>query len=372
MATNRMRWDEIAGNLLDLADEEVLQIGLPEVLQGDAVALRSATMSFLANIKECYSKIMRFNELKKAEHNIRKYEKGESKLSASNVQQLREHVATYKELKIQEEEFNFFMSQLGKYQQCLNNYLGKEIQTLYLYKGPNGTMEVYRLVGDVSKAVYQDIASRGAGLAARFSTRAIEDSTVFEKMRTASKDTQNGEGYLTSTYLETLRRGEISREYLKKNGMLILWKPAGVWKKMMVAGGAGDLGESYLSFLMSEERTNLFKGNMEPDIDIFMLQGVALVDNISGVLKGDFSIGDIDYAAKAEGASMMGYRQVINLALEIAASTPDHVVQIMKREYGKILKQEQSGKGRRNKLIDSLDGLEDELLQEIEKGINSH
>ena len=189
MATNRMRWDEIAGNLLDLADEEVLQIGLPEVLQGDAVALRSATMSFLANIKECYSKIMRFNELKKAEHNIRKYEKGESKLSASNVQQLREHVATYKELKIQEEEFNFFMSQLGKYQQCLNNYLGKEIQTLYLYKGPNGTMEVYRLVGDVSKAVYQDIASRGAGLAARFSTRAIEDSTVFEKMRTASKDT---------------------------------------------------------------------------------------------------------------------------------------------------------------------------------------
>ena len=54
MATNRMRWDEIAGNLLDLADEEVLQIGLPEVLQGDAVALRSATMSFLANIKECY------------------------------------------------------------------------------------------------------------------------------------------------------------------------------------------------------------------------------------------------------------------------------------------------------------------------------
>lgn len=372
MATNRMRWDEIAGNLLDLADEEVLQIGLPEVLQGDAVALQSATMSFLANIKECYSKIMRFNELKKAEHNIRKYEKGESKLSASNVQQLREHVATYKELKIQEEEFNFFISQLGKYQQCLNNYLGKEIQTLYLYKGPNGTMEVYRLVGDVSKAVYQDIASRGAGLAARFSTRAIEDSTVFEKMRTASKDTQNGEGYLTSTYLETLRRGEISREYLKKNGMLILWKPAGVWKKMMVAGGAGDLGESYLSFLMSEERTNLFKGNMEPDIDIFMLQGVALVDNISGVLKGDFSVGDIGYAAKVEGASMMGYRQVINLALEIAASTPDHVVQIMKREYGKILKQEQSGKGRRNKLIDSLDGLEDELLQEIEKGINSH
>ena len=29
--------------------------------------------------------------------------------------------------------------------------------------------------------------------------------------------------------------------------------------------------------------------------------------------------------------------EVINLALEIAASTPDHVVQIMKREYGKIL-----------------------------------
>ena len=367
MGVNRMHWDEIAGRLLDLADEEVLNIALPDVLQGDAVALHKATMAFLENIKECYAKILQFNELKKAEHNIRQYEKTGGGLSESKAAELRQHVDTYKELKIQEGEFKFFMSQLGKYQQSLNTYLGKEIQTLYLYRGPDGTVTVYNLVGDVSNAVYQDIASRGGGLSARFSTSALGDETVFKKMKTASKDSQNGEGYLTSTYLETMRRGEISREILQKNSMLILWKPAGVWKKMLVAGGAGDLGEAYLSFLMSDERVNLFKGNMEPDIDIFMLQGVALVDNISGVLKGDFSANGIDYAAKAEGASMMGYRQVIKLALEIAASTPEHIVQIMKREYGKILKKEQSGSGRRNKMIESLASAEDDILEEFKK-----
>lgn len=372
MAVNRMRWDEIAGNLLDLADDEVLNIGLPEVTKDDAVALHSATMSFLQNIKECYTKILRFNELKKAEHKIRQYENNvDGKISAGAAQELRQHVATYKELKIEEEEFNFFMSQLGKYQQSLNNYLGKNIQTLYLYKGSDGTMEVYRLTGDVSKAVYKDIASRGGGLSARFSTSAIKDKTVFTKVQEASKNDKDNAGFLTSTYLETLERGEISRSYLDKNGMLILWKPAGVWKKMMVAGGAGDLGEAYLYFLMSEERVRLFHGNMEPDIDIFMLQGVSLVDNISGVLKGDFDAEGIEYAAKAEGASMMGYRQVINLALEIAASTPDHVTTIMKREYKKILDKDKAGKGRRNKLIDVLDSTENQLYEAIGKRINS-
>ena len=53
--------------------------------------------------------------------------------------------------------------------------------------------------------------------------------------------------------------------------MLVLWKPAEVWKKMFVAGGAGDLGEAYLYFMMSEDRVKMFNSTLEWNIDIFML-----------------------------------------------------------------------------------------------------
>lgn len=362
MATiERARWDDIADNLLDLADEEILNTALPQVLEADAESLKNATTAFLGNIKGCYQKILRFNEFKKAEHKIREFEKGKGNLSTSKVAELREYVARFKELKIQEQEFNFFMSQLEKYQKALNNYLGKEIQTLYLYKNADGEVTVYQLIGDISKAVYQDIASRGGGMSARFSAKSINDETVFKKMKQSTAE----DSYLTSTYLETLRRGEKSREIIKSNGMLVLWKPAQVWKKMFVAGGAGDISEAYLSFLMSEDRLSLFRGSdMEMDIDIFMLQGVQLVDNISGVLKGDFSANGVDYAAKAEGASVMGYKQIINLALQIEKETPDKVVKTMAAEYGKILRKERSGSGRRNKLSEHLSTEEERLLAE--------
>lgn len=362
MATiKRARWEDIADNLLDLADEEVIKTGLPEVTKEDAVQLKIATTAFLGNIKGCYQKILRFNEFKKAEHKIREFEKGKGNLSTSKAMELREYVAKFKELKIQEQEFNFFMSQLEKYQKALNNYLGKEIQTLYLYKNDDGEVAVYQLIGDISKAVYQDIASRGGGMSARFSAKSIHDESVFQKMKQSTAQDNN----LTGTYLETLRRGEKSREIIKSNGMLVLWKPAQVWKKMFVAGGAGDISEAYLSFLMSEERLNLFTGSdMEMNIDIFMLQGVGLVDNISGVLKGDFSANGIDYAAKAEGASVMGYKQIISLALRIELETPEKVAQIMATEYGKILRKEKSGSGRRNKLSEHLSTEEERLLAE--------
>lgn len=370
MKIQRADWSNIAGELLDLADEQVLQRELPEVFQEDAQSLKLATSSFLQNIKITYAKILRFNEMKKVEHKIRELQKNTESFNESKIAELQKYLSDFKNLKIEENEFNFFISQLEKYQKSLNNYLGKKIETLYLYQGPDGTVTIYKLTGDLSKAVYQDIASRGGGMSARFSASAINDKTVFSEIKSSTAesrklDESNSENKLTEAYLEALRRGEKSREIIKSKGMLILWKPAEVWKKMFVAGGAGDLGEAYLSFMMSEDRVKMFNSTLEWNIDIFMLQGVALVDNISGLLKGDFSANGIEYAAKAEGASVMGYRQVINLALEIELASVDQVVKIMQREYGKILRKEASGAGRRNKLAEGLSNTEEKLLADF-------
>ena len=370
MKIQRAEWSSIAGELLDLADEEVLEKGLPEVFQEDAQSLKLATSSFLKNIKNTYAKILRFNEMKKTEHKIRELQKNTESFNESKIAELQKYLSDFKNLKIEENEFNFFISQLEKYQKSLNNYLGKKIETLYLYQGPDGTVTVYKLIGDLSKAVYQDIASRGGGMSARFSASAMNDKTVFSEIKSSTAesrklDESNSENKLTEAYLEALRRGEKSREIIKSRGMLVLWKPAEVWKKMFVAGGAGDLGEAYLSFMMSEDRVKMFNSTLEWNIDIFMLQGVALVDNISGMLKGDFSANGIEYAAKAAGASVMGYRQVINLALEIELASVDKVGKIMQREYRKILRKEASGSGRRNKLAEELSNAEEKLLADF-------
>lgn len=352
----------IVDNILDQADKYVIEEFSTNINEGDVNALKQATHIFLSNINDIYKKIQGFNQFKKAEHKLKELEEGKGKSSPSAVEQYRQDIITYKEYRITKEEFNIFMSQLDKFQAVLNSYLGKKIQTIYLYNDGK-SVEIFKLVGDISNAVVQDIASRGAGLSARFNASAINNSSVFEKMNIANKNEN-----VTKTYQEVLERGNESRKWLTKKGMMIFWYPNSVWKKMLVAGGAGDIGEAYLSFMLDNERMNLIQGyDMELDIDVFMLSGVRLVDNISGLLKGDFSVDDIEYAAKSEGASMMGYRQILKLANNIEVSTPDEIIEIINKEYAKILKKERTGSGRRNKMQEVLNDSVDNLLIDFTK-----
>jgi len=352
---------EIADDLLLAADNYVIE-EFPTVAKDNVIALKEATSIFLSNIKDIYEKINGFNLFKKAEHKLKELENGKGKSSPKVVEEYRRNIMTYKNYQITKEEFSIFISQLEKYQKSLNNYLGQTIETIYLYNDGN-TVEIYQLVGDLSQAVTQDVASRGGGLSARFSASARNNTSVFQKMILANKNEN-----VTKTYQEVLIRGNESREYLTKKGMLIFWYPNQVWKKMYVAGGAGDIGEAYLSFMLDDERMNLINGNdMEWDIDIFMISGVKLVDNISGLLKGDFSVGNIQYAAKAEGSSVMGYRQVIKLANDINNSTPEQVVEIMQKEYNKILMKEKKKSGRRNKMAEVVGDSVDNVLIDFTK-----
>ena len=353
--------DLIADELLNIADNIVLE-EFPTIIKGDASTLKNAANIFLSNISEIYTKIQGFNTFKKAEYKLKQLEEGKGSASPSAVVQYQKDIITYKAYRISKEEFDIFISQLDKFQTSLNAYLGKQIQTIYLYNDGK-TVEIYKLVGDISEAVRQDIASRGAGISARFDSNAINNNSVFEKIDNAQKNES-----VTKTYKEVLERGNESRKWLTKRGMMIFWCPNAVWKKMYVAGGAGDIGEAYLSFMLDDERMSLITGSdMELDVDVFMLSGVRLVDNISGLLKGDFSVGDIEYAAKAEGASMMGYRQVIALANLISKSNVDEIVNIIQEKYDKILKKEKSGSGRRNRMKEVTNDSIDNILKDFTK-----
>lgn len=344
----------LADKALEIGDDYVIS-ELPEVFKNDAQSLLNMTAVFLNNIKDLYIKIQLYNLIKKVEHQIR------NGIQNTNVSEYQRWIWFYKKYAITDKEFQLFMSQIFKYQQGLMQYLGKQMKTLYLYQDGNNVI-IYEAVGDTTSMLKQDIASRGGGLSARYKEPDFSNSTFKQlQMVAANKD------YVTPTYLETLRRGQLSRTEGKvKNGMLILWKPDSVWKKMFVAGGAGDLGEAYLYFMMDEERIKKFHGNMEPDIDTFLLSGVALVDNISGLLKGDFDVGDIEYAAKSAGASAMGYKQVISFANKISKSSVEDIAKYMTNSYKRIQNKAKEKKGTRNKAMEaSMNDTVDKLLSEL-------
>lgn len=337
---------------------ELFEEEMPKVFKDDAQSLINATNVFLSNLNQIYPKIELYNSIQKKIHMLR--EMAEKDPLSSNFQDLIEEYKTYK---IKEEEFNFFISQMDKFQASLNQYLGQNIQTVFLYNGPNGEIEIYKLIGDVSQAVKQDIASRGGGLSGRYSTANLEDRTVFEKMKIAQ--TESIEDNVTPTYKEVLERGIRSRKITKSNKMLILWKPHGIWRKFSVSGGAGDLGEAYLYFIMSEERMKMFIGDMEnKDITTYLEDGVSLVDNLPGLIKGDFEANGVQIAAKTNNASMMGYKNTISFAKKISTLTPEKVAKLIANKVKELQKKEQQGKGRRNFEIAFTDTADD-LLKDL-------
>lgn len=370
MQTNDI-WKKVAEESLAAAENMVEEV-LPEVNKEDIEQLQLATKQFLVNIQEVYKKILQFNEVEKASHYIRDVQRHPEKLlDEKSVKQAEEFVEKYKEFTIKDHEFKGFISQVDKYQKRLNEFFGKKIETIYTCELESGEVEVYRLIGDLSQAVRQDIASRGQGLSARYNTISSDDikNQIYETVE-FKYNTNN----LTQAYLDILSRGRYSKQFLNKNGVIIIWKPESRWKKMYV-GQEGDIGEAYLSFLMSEERAKLFKGNREVDIDIFMEQGVAMVDNISGLFKGDFSVNDIDYAAKTKDSSIMGYRQVINMALNIYGAKTEQINELMVKELRKIQEKEKTGSGRRNKSVknisEHLKGItQRKFVEEMKKFIN--
>lgn len=353
---------------------ENLQLAQDILSQGDSIVsdeleqdwlyraerLKTETKIFLTNIEQVRARVESVNEQEKKLYKLRKQAQSSEPGEAT---QFAQQISEYKASRLKEEEFKIFMQQIHWYQERLNAFFGQEIKTVYLYEGPRGQVEVYEVTGNISDALYMDIASRGGGISGRFSNN-IANNGALTKM-------QLGEiGNVTNTYKEILTRGAATKKELKTNALWIYWEyPSLTWQKMKVSS-AGDIGEAYLYFALDEEKAKMFRGVMEQDIDLFMRYGVASVDNISGLLKGDFEINGVQYAAKSAGASTMGYRQVLRLADGLSAMSYGEIVKKMQAEWNKLQKKSVSGAGRRNAAMSAaIDDTVDSLLIELTKKI---
>lgn len=368
--------------------ESIIKQGLEEGIISEELLkegkeVKRVTNNFFNTIKTIYPRIERYNELDKSRYNysqqIKKLEekKQQQQITNDEIVELEKARANYEYIKkeINKKEigkisFRKFINAIEDYQKNINYILNNQILTLYLeVDEKEKNIETYELIGKLGRAVQKDIASRGQGLTGRFSNSAISDKTVFKKMQSTIKnnDEKDFEQRLKDTYFEVLERGQKSKEKIEKGMLIFWWWPEDSQaQKMLVAGEKGDLNEAYLYFFLNEKRTEKFdfNKNIEHNVDIFMKQGVALVDNISGFLKGDLKVGNINYAIKSQNASIMGYRQIIRFAEAIIEMNEEEAAQYLAKEYIKIINQERKKSGQRNYAIEVI---EESILKEGEK-----
>lgn len=347
--------EEIAEVAVESADELVIK-EFTEVNKEDADALIAQTQFFLENVEGIYGKILSYNDLQKQVKNIKdrikklSETKKAEKINAKEIADLNNDIAQIKIEQLKEDEFKLFISQFEKFQRVINSYFGIEVKTVFLYNDSNtGEIGLYEVVGDIGELVDQSYSSSDYSMTARFKSNIDFSSSVLKKMETS----QLGLEVLDNTYKEVLRRADISKKYIKKKStIIILWNPDGVWRKMEVKGGYGDLSEGYLYFAFNKQKRDLFTKILEQDVGVFMENGVASVDQIAGWLKGDVAAPDLgeitQIAAKTKGASLGGYKQLMNMALMIK-DNPQGFIDKINSAYKRMLNNESKGVGKRNK-----------------------
>ncbi len=301
---------------------------------------------------------------------------------------MNEYAQAKQDILIGSELVNYTNKKL-KFQKLLNEYLGQEAKTIYVYVDSqfNATL----LEVDSSEIIKEDMSRHTM----RYDNALV--NSKFSTMKTIQYENASG---LNETYKEVLRRARLYKSKVSSHNapykkalseeqdkktirkikskmasgvILILWQLNGVWYKMKVSS-EGDLNESYAAFYLNKQ-FNLFSssGAQETDVNTFMTHnewGVQHVDSISGLLQGDVRVGNTHYAIKSKGASVMGDSDllitaaiIVNQKEQLTISTIQHIKDQLK-SMGK----------ERNKLVQNVsktqETLTKECQQELQRTIN--
>lgn len=251
-----------------------------------------------------------------------------------------------------------------QFQQKLNVFLGQQIETKYVYSSAR-TGEVLLLDIDSTMALALD---KYRGTMRYINTPYLKQQQ--QKARAQVTEDEIKAAPLKSTYLEVLRRGRQSKRKFakqlgKKNMLFINWYYPD-WQYMQVSS-EGDINEAYANFYL-KKLFSMFGVEMEKNINDYMLQGVVNVDNVSGLLSGDISIGNIEYAIKSRGASALGDTDIIATATILATVSPQEISQQMLLQLKKALEAKSSAV--RQKLNAVLTEAEMDLLKELQQNIS--
>lgn len=330
----------------DEAWESMVKDGIAPEVQGNIQLLRAAAQRYVVIVEDLSYSLQAFTETlkrqKQLRHQVKDYESSEEYLKN------KEEIATFLSVsqipeKLYQESFRF--------QNILNEFLGQKIVMTFVYNGKEGP-ELYEMTSDkVLKFDY----SKTNQLVARYRINKEELQSVGRNMEMDNELKFSLPG-LKTTYKEVMRRYDIGRA--RKTNM-VMWEVDDYWEKMKVSSG-GDINEAYAKFILENQESPSFTLEMEQNIGDYMLQGVVLVDNVSGLLQGDVTIGNIEYGIKSAGASTLSLKQILKIARQIVSDEgfDENKLRQIKAEF--------QAKGRtRNKLVNVVNDTVDEIVSLI-------
>ena len=211
-----------------------------------------------------------------------------------------------------------------KFQNQLNELLDQTVELVYVYQDQNNNPILYTIdQKSLSAALYYQ-SNKG-----KISGRFKENQNKFLSYLTNLTKYQLYEGfnldYFNYTYKQVIWRFNYGH---KKKSDLIMWLNPNFgfhgtkWLKAMV-NKQGDIKEAYASVILDRQINSVKIFNdekLDNNVHEFMQQ-VAKVDSESGLLKGDVTVGQIEYAIKGASASTLGIQQIIKVAQSILNKT---------------------------------------------------
>ena len=273
-------------------------------IKGNLMILKTAAKHYISVVEDLNKKIIEFENLLRHQQGLRRTNKNDFNTMEEYIRgkdQVRAFLNSEIPQKLYEESMNF--------QQVLNNFLGQKVTMVFVFENIEGEPELYEITSeDVLKYDY----SSSNKLVARYRGDADALNHSMKKLQLAA-DWNFNLPNLKATYTETLYRYRCSRQINKR---IVLWQnPYNEWHAMKVSA-EGDINEAYASIVILNRKEPSFNNNMEINIEQF-LNEVAQVDNISGLLQGDVTNGNIEYGIKSAGASTLSLKQIIKIAYQI-------------------------------------------------------
>ena len=212
------------------------------------------------------------------------------------------------------EEFTDLMQKVLNFQNIINNFLGQRVQMTFVdINNKTGKVTLYAIDNSIEDlSLDKASSSHGGGITGRYKR------SVIKKVAKTIVNSKYNEESLQNTFSEVYSRYQISKNLLRKlkGAAYILWKQHGVWDGVWISG-AGPLGEAYVNFFVNEY---IFGSPIEENVKDYMLNskyGAVKADNASGLLQGDVTKGSLEFGVKINGATALGYVDIIKYAKEL-------------------------------------------------------
>ena len=304
ITTDTIETDPSTLDAVDKALFDNIDKPVSDEIKGNMVALRAAAAHYISVVEDLNKKVSEFENLLRHQQGLRRANKtnfGNMDEYIRGKDQVRAFLNSDIPKRLYEESMNF--------QQILNNFLGQKVTMVFVFENAEGEPELYEITSeDVLKYDY----SSSNKLVARYRGDADALNHAMKRLQLTA-DWNFNLPNLKATYAETLYRYRCSRQVNKR---IVLWQnPYNEWHAMKVSA-EGDINEAYASIVILNRKEPSFNSNMEINIEQF-LNEVAQVDNISGLLQGDVTNGNIEYGIKSAGASTLSLKQIVKIAYQI-------------------------------------------------------